>query len=201
MEYRSEKIRIGNTLTNKTQITWECTHTDSPLDESSEPQTTRTMSNLVSLATEMLHDRTTPQAAVARSKNYAPRDARAPTGTRPRIQAPCQHRVAAPHAEEETTRRPCSRPLHSPSRTAERATESKAHKQHDNNLGGAHLAPLAAVPIISAAISPNRVTTKHLKIAKHPSKSQEAHIMSPVQRTQIHIRQKERQRERQDRTE
>ena len=83
MEYRSEEIRIGNTLTFKTQLTWESTHTSSSLDESSEPQTTTGMSNLVSLATKMLHDRTTPQAAVGSSKYCAPRDAKAPTGTQP----------------------------------------------------------------------------------------------------------------------
>jgi len=36
---------------------------------------------------------------------------------------------------------------------------------------GAHLAPLAAVPILRAAISPNRIRAKQLKIAKHPSES------------------------------
>ena len=45
------------------------------------------------------------------------------------------------------------------------------HTQHDSNRRSAHLAPLAAITILSTAISSNRITAEELKIAKHLSRS------------------------------
>ena len=60
---------------------------------------------------------------------------------------------------------------------------NRMHTSNTKSTRGAHLAPLAAVPILSAAISPNRIRAKQLKIAKHPSIYRSTHHESRTEDT------------------
>ena len=89
----------------------------------SKPQTTITMSDLIGLTAEMLHDHTSAKIRSPCHKRQAPRDASATKGTRPRIPAPCHHEDARPHAREDEPNRPWSNSHGSPRRTIQQATE------------------------------------------------------------------------------